>query len=81
MSRGFRNADETQEMSGREADEAVQRVRTATELQARRAAEKRDDGTYGRCESCGSPIGEDRLAAVPDATRCISCQKSFEAGR
>lgn len=81
MSRGFRDADDTQEMSGHEADEAVRRALSATELQARRAAEKRDEGTYGRCESCGGPIGKDRLAAVPEATRCISCQKGFEAGR
>ena len=81
MSRGFRSADETQEMSGREADDAVRRALSATELQARRAAEKRDAGTYGRCETCGGPIGDDRLAAVPDATRCISCQKGFEAAR
>jgi DnaK suppressor protein len=81
MSRGFRDADDTQEVSGREADEALRRARSATELQAQRAAEKRDEGSYGRCESCGGPIGEVRLAAVPEATRCISCQKSFESGR
>ena len=81
MSRGFRNADDTQELSGRETDEAVRRARSATELQAQRAAEMRGQGTYGRCESCGGSIGEDRLAAVPDATRCISCQRSFEVSR
>ena len=81
VSRGFRDADDTQEVSGREADEAVRRAQTATELQAQRAAEMRGQGIYGRCESCGRAIGEDRLAAVPDATRCISCQRSFEVSR
>lgn len=31
------------------------------------------DGTYGRCSSCGKPISPERLAAVPDAERCIDC--------
>ena len=79
MSRGFRDADATQQMSGREADEAIERVRSKNDLQARHAAELRDQGTYGMCESCGRPIGDERLAAVPEATRCISCQVSWEA--
>ncbi len=31
------------------------------------------DGSYGRCVSCGEPIGEARLAARPAATTCIKC--------
>ena len=81
MSRGFRDADATQQVSGREADEAIQRVRAANEQQAQHAIELRDQGSYGMCESCGGPIGEERLAAVPEATRCISCQASWEASR
>ena len=79
MSRGFRDADATQQMSGLETDEAIQRARSASELQARHAAELRDQGAYGVYESCGGPIGEERLAAVPEATRCISCQAGWEA--
>ena len=30
-------------------------------------------GTYGRCESCGKPIGPARLEAKPAARRCITC--------
>jgi DnaK suppressor protein len=30
-----------------------------------------DDGTYGTCEICGKPIGEERLRAIPWASRCI----------
>ena len=32
-----------------------------------------DDGSYGRCESCGQPIAPERLAARPTATRCVAC--------
>lgn len=79
MSRGFRDADTTQEASGREAGEAIRRLQSAGEQQARRAAERREGGSYGLCESCGKPIGDERLAAVPEATRCISCQAVWEA--
>ena len=81
MSRGFRDADATQEQSGRDADDAIRRVQIEAEQQARHAAELRAAGSSGVCESCGRPIGEDRLAALPDATRCVSCQASWETSR
>jgi len=34
---------------------------------------KLDDGRYGTCESCGQPITDARLEAVPSARLCISC--------
>jgi DnaK suppressor protein len=30
-------------------------------------------GTYGLCESCGEPIAEARLEAMPAARLCITC--------
>jgi DnaK suppressor protein len=43
------------------------------------AAEARiDDGTYGACERCGQPIGEERLRAIPWATRCLADQEVAE---
>lgn len=32
-----------------------------------------DAGTYGACERCGEPIGEERLDALPAARTCIGC--------
>ena len=32
-----------------------------------------DGGTYGTCERCGRPIGDERLAARPAARTCITC--------
>lgn len=32
-------------------------------------------GTYGRCATCGDPIGEERLVARPAATTCIACAR------
>ncbi len=37
------------------------------------ALAKFDAGTYGTCESCGQPITEARLEAMPAARLCISC--------
>lgn len=33
-------------------------------------------GTYGKCESCGKQIEEERLEAIPTATFCVSCSKN-----
>jgi DnaK suppressor protein len=30
-------------------------------------------GTYGQCERCGGSIGRQRLRAIPEARRCITC--------
>ena len=37
------------------------------------ALERLDAGTYGTCERCGAPIGDDRLEARPVARTCIRC--------
>ncbi|MGH3048103.1 MAG: TraR/DksA family transcriptional regulator, partial [Gaiellaceae bacterium] len=39
-----------------------------------------ENGTYGICVRCGSPIAEERLEAIPYATRCIDCQRLAERG-
>jgi hypothetical protein len=31
------------------------------------------DGRYGRCLSCGGPIGLQRLRAIPEARYCVAC--------
>ncbi len=36
-----------------------------------RAEEKLTDGTYGRCDACGTEIPPARLEARPWATRCL----------
>lgn len=46
--------------------------------QTERALTLIDDGTYGRCESCGNPIGKARLKAFPRATLCMSCKEREE---
>ena len=48
--------EENSETVLREIDAALQRI---------------DDGTYGICEVCGKPIGEERLEAMPWTRLCI----------
>ena len=43
-----------------------------------RALARLDDGTYGRCESCGEPIGDDRLAERPVVRTCSPCEATAE---
>jgi DnaK suppressor protein len=46
--------------------------------QAERALHRIDDGTYGVCEICGSPIGKARLQVFPRATLCVTCKQREE---
>jgi RNA polymerase-binding transcription factor DksA len=51
------------------------------EEEERRIAEARRalaDGSYGTCKGCGREIPAERLQAVPEAVRCLDCQRHFE---
>ncbi len=39
------------------------------------ALERIEAGTYGLCERCGEPIGENRLRAIPWTRLCIDDQR------
>jgi DnaK suppressor protein len=42
------------------------------------ALQKYEAGTYGLCDSCGQPIEQARLEAIPQASLCLSCKASRE---
>jgi len=42
------------------------------------ALKRIDDGGYGTCIACGSPIPEKRLEAIPWAARDIKCEQALE---
>jgi RNA polymerase-binding protein DksA len=52
--------EENSEQVLAEIDEALRRI---------------EEGTYGVCRSCGRPIAEERLEALPWATVCIDCAR------
>ena len=63
------------------ADAVLQMQRTMTASQLQRVAadidrvlEKLEEHTYGICDECGQPIGEERLEAIMWALRCVRCQ-------
>lgn len=39
------------------------------------ALDRMEKGTYGTCETCGSPIGDERLEARPFARQCMDCKR------
>jgi RNA polymerase-binding transcription factor DksA len=51
-------------------EKAQQRLRAA-----RQALDRFEAGSYGLCEVCGKPIGEERLEALPGVTTCVSCPR------
>jgi RNA polymerase-binding transcription factor DksA len=68
------------------ASEVEQRVQavldeggTARLVELDDALRRFDDGTYGRCERCGSPISTSRLEALPHARFCMRCQREEDA--
>jgi RNA polymerase-binding transcription factor DksA len=71
------------------ADFTYQReLQQTTELLLERHAEQveaalhaRETGTYGVCQRCGGDIPQERLAARPEATQCVDCQRRLEGGR
>jgi DnaK suppressor protein len=44
------------------------------------AIERIEDGSYGRCETCGVQIPKARLHAIPYAVLCIQCASQQENG-
>jgi len=60
---------EGEEEAHRWAVDAVDGLLDEVEL----ALARLDDGTYGRCEECGAPIDDARLAGSPIERTCGSC--------
>lgn len=38
------------------------------------ALQRVESGDYGNCSDCENPIPQERLVAVPTATRCVPCK-------
>ncbi len=70
------SGDSAEQAQERENDEVVDAIgnETAQSIRDIQAALNRiEDGTYGQCEACGEDIGQGRLEAIPEATRCVNC--------
>jgi RNA polymerase-binding protein DksA len=58
----------------RERDLALSAQARAAIEQIDRAIEKIHDGSYGKCDSCGTTIPKERLRALPYAALCVKCK-------
>jgi RNA polymerase-binding transcription factor DksA len=67
------------ELHDEELDETTEIFLEEEERRIEEARRALADGTYGICKECGREIPADRLEAVPEAIRCHSCQRHFEA--
>lgn len=76
-------ADIGTDTATREADLAMLESIDAELADVDHALHRIDAGTYGTCEACGKPIGDERLEAVPAARFCLDDQHlaEREAGR
>ena len=64
-------ADEASELEKRLALEK-QLEESLSEVE--HALQKYEAGTYGPCDSCGQPIEQARLEAIPQASLCMKCK-------
>lgn len=67
------SAERAQERENDEVVDAIGNETTASIRAILAALERIENGTYGTCGNCGEVIGEARLKAMPEATRCLNC--------
>jgi len=67
--------DSGQAVQARHTAEALRQVLLEKQLVVAHALEQIAAGSYGRCEDCSRPIEPDRLRVLPEATRCVSCER------
>jgi DnaK suppressor protein len=72
---GKRIGDGTTEAISRRNDIGVGNSLLVTEEKLERALAKLDEGSYGRCDSCGGPIAPGRLEVAPESALCIDCAR------
>lgn len=80
MSKGFGESDFAQVQAERANTQTIRNVLERDREQAEHARDRQAQGAHGTCEDCGRKIGDERLAALPNATRCVTCQAEWEAG-
>ena len=70
------NPDFAEQATEAEADEVLEGLESSALLeisQINATLNRIEQGTYGECATCGEPVGEKRLEAIPHAAQCISC--------
>jgi phage/conjugal plasmid C-4 type zinc finger TraR family protein len=70
--------DQGSELHDDELDETTAIFLEEEENRIQEARRALADGSYGHCKECGRDIPAQRLEAVPEAVRCLDCQRHFE---
>jgi len=55
--------------------EALRHLLAELQHDVERALARLETGDYGICEDCSQPISLERLRVLPEATRCVRCQR------
>jgi len=71
-------ADGATDLYEEELEETERLVLDAEERRIDEARRALADGIYGTCRNCGQAIPRGRLEAVPEAVRCLDCQRHFD---
>jgi len=66
------DADETEQLSD---DLGVKEKLENRLARVEKALKKIEEGRYGKCESCGSPIEQKLLDVDPESELCMACKK------
>lgn len=70
------SADSSEQAVERENDEVLEELAKETRdsiAQIKSALGRIETGKYGICDSCGEPISQARLMALPETTVCVYC--------
>lgn len=74
-------ADAGSDLTDADRAQAMIDVTTRQRTAVVAALKRIDAGVYGRCVDCGDAVPEGRLAARPEAARCVQCQAKQERRR
>ncbi|MEV6985112.1 TraR/DksA family transcriptional regulator [Sphaerisporangium sp. NPDC051017] len=74
-------ADAGSDLTDADRRQAMNDVATRQRTAVLDALKRLDAGVYGRCVDCRTPVPEGRLAARPEAARCVQCQSRRERRR
>ncbi len=72
------SADFEEQATETEGDQVLEGVEGSARIEAEQihaTLQRIEAGSYGECMTCGKPIGEQRLEALPYALQCISCAR------
>jgi DnaK suppressor protein len=70
--------DIAQEAAARGTSEALRHLLAELQQDVEHALARLESGDYGVCEDCAQPIPPERLRALPEATRCVRCQRQSD---